>query len=115
LAVERQVRALELRAKGHTFRQIAAAIGYTNRQGAHNAVRRALTRVAAKAPNHVELCLELERVDSLFFPTFAAALDGNLSAVELCVALLMRKAALTGQLNVNESRSRRIQQTNHLR
>jgi hypothetical protein len=98
LAAERHVRALELRANGYTFGQIATALGYTGRQGAHNAVRHALTRVAATAPNDVELRLELERVDSLFVPTYGAALSGNLTAVVLCLAILDRREHLLANL-----------------
>lgn len=99
-AMERQVAALRLRAQGQTFEQIAAALGYASRRGAHNAVSRMLARLAtrATAPDEVELLLELERVDGLFAPTFATALRGDLEAVRGCLGLMERRAHLLANL-----------------
>lgn len=95
LAVERQVRALELRRAGFTYTQIAHSIGYRGRQGAQNAVCRALMRMPNRATKE-ELTLDLERVDSLFARPFAAALAGDLDAVRVCLAIMERRARLLG-------------------
>ena len=96
VAVERQVRALRLRARGHTYGQIAAALGYASRRGAHMAVSRMVRRLPEA--DGVELLVELERVDDLFRPMFARALRGNLAAIAGCLALMERRAALMANL-----------------
>lgn len=96
LAFERQLRVLQLRAQGLTYQRIAEAVGYASRSGAQNAVKRALSRVAAKAPDAVELRLDIERVDALFAPTYKIALSGDLQAVSVCLAIMARRAALLG-------------------
>lgn len=96
VAVERQVRALYLRAHGYSYGQVAAALGYASRQGAHNAVSRMVRRLPEG--DGVELLVELERVDELFRPMYARALAGNLAAIAGCLALMERRAALMANL-----------------
>lgn len=96
LAVERQVRALRLRARGHSYGQIATALGYASRRGAHMAVSRMVRRLPVN--DQVELLVELERVDGLFRPMFAKALRGNLEAIAGCLALMEHRAHLLANL-----------------
>jgi hypothetical protein len=98
LAVERQVNALRLRARGHTYGQIAAALGYASRRGAHNAVSRMTRRVTRARVDEVELLVDLQRVDELFLPMFARALAGDLAAIAGCLGLMEWRAALLANI-----------------
>lgn len=98
-AVERQTRALNLRAQGYTFREIAQAVGFNSRQAAHKSVSRALLRVT-HASDDVEIQLDAERVDCMFVPTFTAALRGDLLAIAACLALMQRRSHLLAHLSV---------------
>jgi len=95
-AVERQVQALRLRARGHTYGHIAAVLGYASRRGAHMAVSRMVRR--QPAVDEVDVLVELERVDALFRPMFVRALSGNLEAIGGCLALMERRAHLLANL-----------------
>jgi hypothetical protein len=94
-AVERQLAALEYRKAGFTYHQIAVALGYRGRQSAHYAVGRAL-RLAAHNFTDEVLLLELLRLDALFCRPYQAALQGDLTSLSACVAIMTTKAALLG-------------------
>lgn len=99
IALERQIQVLRLRAQGYTFQQIAKALGYTSRQGAHSAVSRMVARVTERTtPDSVELLVELERVDSLLVPTLRAALTGDPLAIQLTLAVMDRRAHLLANM-----------------
>lgn len=96
-ALERQTHALRLRAQGCTYTEIADALGYASRRGAHNAVSRTVRRLSVD--DCIELLLDLERVDGLFRTMFARALSGNLEAIAGCLALMERRAHLVASLS----------------
>lgn len=60
----REIRAVQLRAAGAGFDQIATALGYANRSGAYKAVRRALQRWGSEAVEELRV-LELARLDQI--------------------------------------------------
>ena len=97
LAVERQVRALELRSQGWTFEQIAQSAGFNSRQAAHKSVSSAITRTTT-GPDYVELAVEAERVDALFRSVFRAAMTGDQVAIKLTLAVMDRRAQLLDNL-----------------
>ena len=99
LAVERQVNALRLRAQGYSYGQIAEALGYASRRGAHMAVTRTARRITRARVDEVELLVDLQRVDELFQPMFARALSGDLAAIAGCLGLMERRAALVANLS----------------
>lgn len=98
LAVERQVNALRLRAQGYSYGQIAAALGYASRRGAHNAVSRTTRRMTRARVDEVDLLVDVQRVDELFLPMFTRALSGDLDAIAGCLALMERRAVLLANL-----------------
>lgn len=62
--VERDARAVEHRRNGLTYRQIAAALGFSSMASAYDAVQRGLTDTVAETNDEVRR-LELDRLDHL--------------------------------------------------
>lgn len=60
----REIRAVQLRAAGADYNQIAKALQYANRSGAFKAVRRALQRWGSEAVEELRI-LELHRLDTI--------------------------------------------------
>jgi hypothetical protein len=99
IAMERQARALQLRAQGLTFREIALAAGFNSRQSAHKAVRLALARMTRRGtPDPVEIAVEAERVDALLVPTLRQAMTGDPLAIALALAAMDRRSQLLAYL-----------------
>jgi hypothetical protein len=94
-AAERARRALELRAAGHSFDQIAQLAGYRSRQAAHSAVERALLDPLGRAAEVVRL-LEAERLERLHEAHWPAALGGSPKSSEIVLAVAARRAKLLG-------------------
>jgi hypothetical protein len=92
---EKQLGALEYRKMGYTYLQIAEALGYRSAQGAHEAVKSALTRIIREPAEDV-LRLELERLDALFAKPYQNALSGDLMALSACLSVMARKSRLLG-------------------
>jgi hypothetical protein len=98
-AMERQVRALKLRAEGLTFGEIALVAGFNSRQSAHKAVSLALARMSHwVTPDIVEIAVEAERVDALLVPTLRAAMAGDPLAIALALAAMDRRSQLLKHL-----------------
>ncbi|MGX1483423.1 hypothetical protein RKD45_002499 [Streptomyces griseus] len=62
---ERDAAAARLRARGHTYQQIADELGWTSRGDAHHAVQRALEATVKEAAAEVR-AIELDRLDTLY-------------------------------------------------
>ena len=60
----REIRAVQLRAAGADYNEIARALNYSNRSGAFKAVRRALQRWGSEAVEELRI-LELQRLDTI--------------------------------------------------
>ncbi|MCG6493427.1 hypothetical protein [Kitasatospora sp. A2-31] len=60
--VERDAHAAQLRAEGKSYRQIAAELGFSHPQSAHDAVARAMAEVITE-PAEAAVAFELERLD----------------------------------------------------
>jgi hypothetical protein len=93
-ALKRQ-RALEMRLAGSSYDQIAEALGYANRGGAHKAVDSALRR-AAKGPAELVRELEAQRLDSLQMHWWVKAISGDVLAFRAILRLMDRRAKLLG-------------------
>lgn len=93
--VEKQLAALEYRKMAYSYAQIAEALGYAGPQGAQYAVEAALTRIIREPAEHV-LTLELERLDGMFSKPYQNAINGDLMAINSCLAIMGRKARLLG-------------------
>jgi hypothetical protein len=72
---ESDARAAELRAEGKTYRQIAAAMGWSHPQSAHDAVARAMAEIVAE-PAAAAVQFELDRLDLAYRKTLAV-LEGH--------------------------------------
>ncbi|MCP6652171.1 hypothetical protein NL518_29175, partial [Klebsiella pneumoniae] len=76
-AAQKQRRALELRAAGKTFPQIAEELGYRSVSSAYGAVMRGLERTLQEPAEELRR-LEAERLDRLFEVAFRKATrDGS--------------------------------------
>ncbi len=92
---DKAVQALALRKTGATYEQIAAHLGYSNRQSANRAVLRLLA--AHEAENVADLrTLENMRLDDLLFAVYKAAKSGDLGAIDRALRIAERRAKLWG-------------------
>jgi len=92
---DKAAQALALRKTGATYEQIAAHLGYSNRQSANRAVLRLLA--AHEAENVADLrTLENMRLDDLLFAVYKAAKSGDLGAIDRALRIMERRAKLLG-------------------
>jgi hypothetical protein len=92
---ERERAALELRKAGRSFDEIAGALGYAERGGASKAVSRALAATIQEPADELRR-LEAARLDALSGALYPLAIDGQLGAVDRCLAIQSRRAKLLG-------------------
>jgi hypothetical protein len=95
-AHERRLRALDLRRDGHSYREIARQLGWADHHSASRAVSRALRESVPREVVDEVRRIELERLDALFVPMFLQATSGNRLAVDRCLRIMERRAALVG-------------------
>lgn len=99
-AKEKQAKALGLRKEGKSYDEIAVSVGYKSRQGAQQAVKRALDALVGEPA--VELVqVELARLDDLQSAHTVAARGGDARATEVVLKVMEQRAKLLG-LNHNE-------------
>lgn len=91
---ERRARAVDLRAEGHTLREIADKLGVSVSTAASD-IDRALSEVPADS---VDLLRRLwgQRLDALLKAVWTSAMSGNLDAVDKAVKIADRAAKLYG-------------------
>jgi hypothetical protein len=96
-AVDRQVRALQLRRSGATYDDIARAVGFASRSGAYKAVARALRERLLEGVDALR-SLELERLDRLQLACWPAATANppNLEATRTILRIMAARARLLG-------------------
>jgi len=95
-AAKKQVRALELRVEGLSFRQIALELKYKGPSGAFSAVESALERTIREPAEQVRL-LELERLNRLqIMPWKQATVIGDPKAIANVLKIMERRAKLLG-------------------
>ncbi|MBA8886149.1 hypothetical protein FHW12_000340 [Dokdonella fugitiva] len=92
---ERNAKALQLRKEGMNFEDIARECGFTSRQRAHEAVTAEIKRITREPAEDV-LVLELERLDAMFTTPYLNAQAGDLNAINACLRIMDRRAALLG-------------------
>ena len=96
MAMIRQNNALELRASGATYTQIAEALNYATSAGAYQAVMSALDRQAVEPAEHVRK-LELRRLDKMLLGLFkSGAMEGNTFKVMAALKIMERRAKYLG-------------------
>ena len=102
-AAEKQCQALELRARGKTFLQIAEELGYKGKQAAYAAVKRAMGKLVLEPAEDLKK-IDLERVDlamtqviPLIYLSGVHA-DIRLKAVDRLIKLIELRAKLCGYM-----------------
>ncbi|MBW8171805.1 hypothetical protein K0651_01915 [Ornithinimicrobium sp. Arc0846-15] len=96
----RDLRALELRQNGHSFKVVADQMGYASPSAAWKAVERAMNVTEVDAPRDVHRALEVARLDQLFQWLLPKAREGDLGAVDRLLKISSQRARL---LNLNQS------------
>ena len=94
-SVDRQRQALQLRAGGATYQQIADALGYRGAAGALKAVRAGLLATLQEPADELRT-LELARLDALLRAVWPKAMRGELTAVDRVLKIMERRANLLG-------------------
>lgn len=94
-AKQRQKQALELRLAGVTFEVIAERLHFRSRQGAHDAVTRALQDTIQRPADELRAA-DIERLDRLFLAVWPLAIQRNLAALDRCLHILAQRARLLG-------------------
>ena len=94
-AVDRQRRAVELRLAGRTYQEIADALGYSNHNGANNAVKSAL-RKTLDVPCDEFRQLTLERLTKVLQTHWPTMLRGDVPASRICLQTIGDMRQLMG-------------------
>jgi Homeodomain-like domain len=95
LAASRRARAIELRAAGLTYQQIAAELGYANRGTVCRIVSDALNSQTVEAVDELR-SLEVARLDTLQLALWPAATEGDVQAVSTITRIIMARSRLLG-------------------
>ena len=97
LALEREVKALEMRKTGACYRVIGEQLGVTDK-AAHKSVKKALAKLEAVAAEEAEEVrrLELERIDRALLAIWKQVQAGNLGAIDRMIKLQDRRAKYLG-------------------
>ena len=105
-AAAKQVQAMQLREAGVSFEKIAETVGYRDRGGAYKAVMAGLKATRLESAKKLRR-LEFRRLDKLMLQLWPKA-TGNppdLAALDRLLAIMKRRAALTG-LDVSTSKAK---------
>jgi hypothetical protein len=94
-ALDRTMKALELRKAGVEYGEIARALGFKWKSGAFAAVKRALKEVK-REPCKELITLEAERLDKMQTALWAKAQHGDYGAVDRILNIMKRRAELLG-------------------
>jgi hypothetical protein len=112
LATSRRVRAVELRAAGLTYEQIAAELGYASRGTVYRIVSEALQAQTVEGVDQLR-SVEVERLDTLQHGVWQKAMAGDVHAGSLAVRIIMARCRLLGLvgpglLRAQDPRSRTV-------
>ena len=95
LASWRRTRAIELRATGLSYDQVAAEVGYTNRGTAYNVVTQALAAREAQSVDHMR-DLKLARLEAAHAALWPRAMQGHVPSVAALLRILDLQCRLQG-------------------
>jgi hypothetical protein len=95
LASWRRTRALELRAAGMTYEQIAHEVGYANKGTAHAVIHQALEEREAASVDQLRY-LELDRLNAMQVALWRDAVAGKVTAVDAIVKIIDARCRLLG-------------------
>lgn len=94
-AREREARALDLRAFGHSFDRIASELGYAHASSASKAIQRALDRIPMEAAKRLR-DIELHALDLAQRQLAEKILRGHLGAIDSMLRIMHHRAKLLG-------------------
>lgn len=94
-ALDKTLRALELRKAGFTYQRIADSLGYKSASGAHKAVASALKKTLQE-PSDVVRMLEIERLDTMLSSIWSSVKQGQYGAQDRAIKIMERRARLLG-------------------
>lgn len=87
--------AINLRMEGKTYQQIADIMGYSDHTGARKAVLSGLKALRVE-PSEELRTIELARLDELWDVAYGKAKAGSMPAIDRCLKIQARRAALMG-------------------
>ena len=91
----KRVRCVELAAQGMSYDEIAEAVGYSNRGGAHKAVSAALRAQQAEPVDELRQ-FECERLDALQRSCWDSAIAGDIPSVDRVLRVIQARVKLLG-------------------
>ena len=96
-SAENEVKALELRSAGVTYRDIAKRLGISV-AAAHKIVSRGMGRLIAKCEEKAEMVrtMELDRLDKLQVSLWPSAVKGDAQAIDRVLKIMESRAKYTG-------------------
>lgn len=95
LAAARRARAIELRAQGWTYEQIADELGYANRGTVYRMVGRALEAQTVEAVDALR-ALEVERLNAVQVALWDKAMGGDVHAAKQAIRIIAARCRLLG-------------------
>lgn len=95
LAAARRARAIELRAQGRTYEDIARELGYANRGTVCHIVSDALKARTDEAVDTLR-SLEAQRLDALQAALWDKAMAGDVSAAQAAIRIIISRCRLLG-------------------
>lgn len=87
--------AVQLRAEGKTYQEIADILGYADHTGARKAVLSGLASIKQEPAQELR-DIELARLDALWQKAWDKAMAGSMPAIDRCLKIQARRAALMG-------------------
>jgi hypothetical protein len=98
LTAERRTKAIQMKIEGHTWQQIADALGYAHKGSAYTDVQRALEQAVVQQRLAAEVWreLELSRLDAMQQAIWPRLMAGEPRAIEVALKLLDRRAKYLG-------------------
>lgn len=94
-AVDKQLKALQLRKEGKPYSEIAKELGYKSGSGAHAAVKGALKKTLQEGADDLRK-LENARLDAMLEALWPSIQNGDAKAIAAGVKISERRAKLNG-------------------
>ena len=99
---EKRKEALELRALGYSYQQVADEVGYASKGAAHKAVAQELRNIPREAAEQARE-LELGRLDEMQAAAMNGAMAGDLFAIDRVIKVIESRAKLLGLYNLPDN------------
>lgn len=102
LATCRRTRAIQLKAQGLTYQQVADELGYANRGSVHSIVQKGLAKREADSVDTLRF-VEQQRLDELQYAVWERAMQGHIPSVGAALHILKARVRLLGLVDAGES------------